>query len=118
MSKVGIETGVGVGVGEAEVELGLTVGLTVGLADDFTEALGVEVATGEGETRALGAGVGEGDVEADGLNMVLKYTTPIKAATITTIKKPIRAGIMGSLGFDGTYTGRGSTGGIDVGETG
>jgi hypothetical protein len=72
------------------------------MEDVLTEALGVELVEGEGLTVLLGAGVGLGETEPEGLKMVLKYTTPIKAATITTIKKPIRAGRMGNLGFGGT----------------
>jgi hypothetical protein len=104
-------------VGDEEVVV-VELGFGLGFTEVFGVALGVEVATIEGDGMTEGVGEGEELGVAVGLNMVLKYTTPIKAATITTIKKPIRAGIIGNFGFGGTYTGAGATGGSETGETG
>ncbi len=97
MSRVGMATGVGVGV---EVVVALAFG--VGFVEVFGVALGVEVAMIEGDGMIVAAREGVGLGVAVGLNIVLKYTTPIIAATMTTIKNPIKAGIMGNFGFGGT----------------
>jgi hypothetical protein len=93
---VGIAIGVGVGV---EIVVELALGL--GFVEVFGVALGVEVATIEGEGMIEGAGEEVGLGETFGLKTVLKYTTPSAAATMTTIKNPIRTGMIGNLGFGG-----------------